>query len=88
MAYKHGEHVVSIHVPLTIAQFRNIEKIMGAPPGPHKDWTDHYVFTVPSGKSPFGLLNYLQIIEVPHRVESVRTWAPTTPKPQLQKASS
>ena len=74
MAYKNGEHVITINRHLTRAEFTNVEAAWGQRMDPWNDWSDQYVLTVPAGKSPRRLLACLQNINAPHRVESVKSW--------------
>ena len=88
MAYRKGEHVITINRHLTRAEFTNVEAAWGQRMDPWNDWSDQYVLTVPAANHPGGSWRACRM-STPHTVlnrSRVRHFTPTPIPPNTLNA--
>ena len=76
MSYETGETVVEVHESISDLQFNHAYEILGRTSERYKSWCEHFVFTVPAGKSPKKLLSFLRRAKKHHTYQTTQTWKP------------
>lgn len=73
--YRYAGESVEISQPITEAQFRAVERILGEPPARFKSYAEAFHFQPTDPRRTSGLLGYLRRQGISHSIELLGTWA-------------
>jgi hypothetical protein len=79
-AYRPLERTVDIHSVLAEAQYLELHRLLGQPPGRFKAWPNGYLFDLTHAPGDDRVLAYLREQKLPHTVAEERHWRADPPR--------